>query len=564
MKHPIEILGVSMLALLPISAAFASDASLPAIIPQPVKIEVHSGTFEFRPASRFLGIRSGAGTRIVADAGAEETAGYLAGQLQRSFGYQPRVATHASAKTSNTILLTTNNADARLGEEGYELTVSTNGVVIRSVGSAGLFYGAQSLLQLLPPEVFASKKAANVKWRIPCLEIQDRPRFAWRGMMLDVSRHFFNKEEVEQILDVMAMHKMNRFHWHLVDDQGWRIEIKKYPRLTEVGAWRKGINFGLDPKAATAYGPDGRYGGYYTQADIREVVAYAQARHITVVPEIEMPGHSCAALMAYPQYSCNGGPFTTDLPGGVFNGEYCAGNETTFAFLEDVLAEVCELFPGKYLHIGGDEVPTDNWKQCAKCQQRIREEHLKGEQQLESYFIRRIEKCVNAHGRDLIGWSEIREGGLAQNAIVMDWVGGAVEAASAGHDVVMSPLAECYFDHYQSADQTKEPHTIGGYLPLSQVYAFEPMPTNLAPEFQAHILGAQANVWTEYMPSLRHVEYMTFPRLCALAEVVWSPKEARSWDEFQRRLVVDCRRLDELGINYRHDSVLTIKTTATR
>jgi hexosaminidase len=562
MKYPIKLAGF-LLALLPVSIMFAGEASVPAIIPQPEKIEIRSGMFEPRPPSKFLGIRSGFGTKIIADPGTGETARYLAAQLQRSLGHQPRVV-RASGKIAESIFLTTNNADAALGAEGYELSVTTNGVVIRAPESAGLFYGVQSLLQLLPTKVFAPKKTGDVKWEIPCVEIRDRPRFAWRGMMLDVSRHFFNKQEVEQILDVMAMHKMNRFHWHLVDDQGWRIEIKKYPRLTEVGAWRKGVGFGLDPKAGTAYGPDGRYGGYYTQADIREVVAYAQARHITVVPEIEMPGHSCAALMAYPQFSCNGGPFTTDLPGGVFNGEYCVGNDATFAFVEDVLAEVCELFPGKYIHIGGDEVPTDNWKNCAKCQQRIRQEGLKGEQQLESYFIRRIEKCVNAHGRDLIGWSEIREGGLAQNAIVMDWVGGAVEAASAGHDVVMSPLLDCYFDHYQSANQATEPHTIGGYLPLSQVYAFEPMPANLPPEFHPHILGAQANVWTEYMPSIRHVEYMTFPRLCALAEVVWSPKEARNWDGFQRRLVVDCRRLDELGINYRHDSLPAVKAASAK
>ena len=357
MKYSFKFLAACTLTLLPMSLVFAGEPSIPAIIPQPQKIEIHSGAFELRPASKFLGLRSGAGTRIIADAGAEETARYLAAQMQRSLCHQPRVVTHTTGGRGD-ILLTTNNADARLGEEGYELSVTTNGVVIRAPESAGLFYGVQSLLQLLPPEVFARKKVGDVKWQIPCVEIQDRPRFAWRGMMLDVSRHFFNKHEVEQILDAMAMHKMNRFHWHLVDDQGWRIEIKKYPRLTEIGAWRKGIGFGLDPKAATAYGPDGRYGGYYTQADIREVVAYAQARHITVVPEIDMPGHSCAALMAYPQYSCNGGPFTTDLPGGVFNGEYCAGNDATFAFLEDVLAEVCELFPGKYIHIGGDEVPT--------------------------------------------------------------------------------------------------------------------------------------------------------------------------------------------------------------
>jgi hexosaminidase len=260
-------------------------------------------------------------------------------------------------------------------------------------------------------------------------------------------------------------------------------------------------------------------------------------------------------LMAYPQFSCTGGPFTTDLPGGVFHGIFCAGNDAAFGFVEDVLAEVVALFPGQYIHVGGDEVPTDNWKQCAKCQARIQQEGLKGVGELESYFMRRVEKCVNSHGRTLIGWSEIREGGLAPNAAIMDWVGGAVEAATEGHDVVMSPLADCYFDHYQSEDHSTEPRAIGGYLPLTQVYAFEPIPKNLDPQYQAHILGAQANTWTEYMPSLKHVEYMIFPRLCALAEVDWSPKEARNWDDFMRRLPTDCRRLEQMGVNYRRLSL---------
>jgi hexosaminidase len=354
------------------------------------------------------------------------------------------------------------------------------------------------------------------------------------------------------MLDAMVLHKKNSFPWHLTDDKAWRIEIKKYPKLTEIGAWRKNIGFGLDRKDGTAFDAKGRYGGYYTRADIREVVAYAAARHINVVPEIEMPGHACAALMAYPQYSCTGGPFTTDLPGGVFNGIYCPGNDEAFTFVENVLKEVFELFPGKYIHVGGDEVLVDNWKKCPKCQARMKEQGLAKEADLESYFIRRVEKFVNANRRNLIGWSEIREGGLAQNATVMDWAGGAVESATVGHDVVMSPLADCYFDHYQTTNQTVEPHAIGGYLPLPQVYAFEPMPAKLEPQFHAHILGAQANVWTEYMPNFRHVEYMVFPRLCALAEVDWSPKASRNYEDFVRRLEIHGRRLDALGLNRRH------------
>jgi hexosaminidase len=386
---------------------------------------------------------------------------------------------------------------------------------------------------------------------VPCVRVVDSPRFRWRGMMLDVSRHFFTKDEVKQMLDAMAMYKLNTFHWHLVDDHGWRIEIKKYPRLTQLGAWRQSVGFGLDPKKATAFGPDGRYGGFYTQSDAREVVAYAEARHITIVPEIEMPGHSCAALMAYPELSCTGGPFTNDLPGGIFDGVFCAGNDASFTFMENVLSEVFAVFPGKYVHIGGDEVLTNNWKACAKCQARMKQENLHHEMELESYFIRRMEKFINAQGRRLIGWSEIREGGLAPSAAIMDWMGGAVEAANSGHDVVMSPLNDCYFDHYQSKDTNKEPHAIGGYLPLVQVYKFEPMPAGLDTQFRSHILGAQANVWTEYMPSFSHVQYMVFPRLCAMAEVVWSPQNARDWNSFSQRLDTHCKLMTQLGINYR-------------
>jgi hexosaminidase len=528
-----------------LAGAVWANAQAPAIIPLPKSMNVQPGHFMLRAR----GQNPESGTKILVAAGAEETGRYLAAEL-RGRGYAGcDVVSDATARGEGNIALTLKELNPDLGDEGYTLTVAPEGVTIRAGTSAGLFYGAQSLLQLLSIPGEAAGQRTN--WLIPCLHIEDQPRFRWRGLMLDVSRHFFTKEEVKRLLDEMAWHKLNVFHWHLVDDQGWRIEIKKYPRLTEAGAWRKEIGFGCDPKASTSYGPDGRYGGYYTQDDVREVVAYAQARHITIVPEIEMPGHASAALMAYPQYSCTGGPFTTDLPGGVFNGVFCAGNDDTFAFVEDVLSEVCALFPGPFIHIGGDEVLVDNWKNCPKCQARMKQEGLTKESELEGYFIRRVEKIVNAHHRRLVGWSEIREGGLAANATVMDWVGGAVEAATAGHDVVMSPLADCYFDHYQSLDQSKEPHAIGGYLPLKQVYAFEPMPTNLAAAYQDHILGAQANVWTEYMPNFKHVQYMVFPRLCALAEVDWSPKASRNWDDFSRRVRVDCQRLDQLGVNHR-------------
>jgi len=519
-----------------------ADTSAPAIIPLPQKLEAQPGCFVLAAG----GQAQRTGPKILVSAGVEETGHYLAGELERRCAIECRVVPEVKARRKGNIELALQKSDHSLANEAYTLTVTPQGVRIQAGAPAGLFYGVQSFLQLLPVE-----NAASGPSTVACIQVEDQPRFPWRGLMLDVSRHFFTKQEVERLLDEMAWYKLNTFHWHLVDDQGWRIQIKKYPRLTEMGAWRKAVGFGLNPKATTAYGPDGRYGGFYTQDDIREVVAYAQARHIVIVPEIEMPGHSSAALVAYPQFSCTGGPFTTDLPGGVFNGIYCAGNDEVFDFIEDVLTEVCALFPGPYIHIGGDEVKPDNWKGCPKCQARMHEEGLAQESDLEGYFIRRVEKIVNKHHRRLIGWSEIRQGGLAANATVMDWVGGATEAACSGHDVVMSPLADCYFDHYQSLDQSKEPHTIGGYLPLRQVYAFEPMPTNLPALYQPHILGAQANVWTEYMPSFQHVQYMVFPRICALAEVVWSPRASRDWDDFSRRVRVGCLRLDELGVNHR-------------
>jgi len=518
------------------SAAFA--VTEPAIIPLPKSIERREGVCELIPGA----IDPGADARPETKAIARFLADRLSERTRQNF--------HLKSNLDSVKAVELRLAQTQASPESYTLTVKPGHLInIEASDEAGLFYGAQTLLQLLPPD---AKGSANLQ--LPSVQIQDQPRFQWRGLELDVARHFFSTDEVKRLLDEMAMYKLNTFHWHLVDDQGWRIEIKKYPKLTQLGAWRQNVGFGLDPKKATAFGPDGRYGGFYTQADIREVVAYATSRHINIVPEIEMPGHSSAALMAYPQFSCTGGPFTNDLPGGIFDGVFCAGNDGSFKFMEDVLAEVIDLFPGKFIHIGGDEVLTNNWKNCAKCQARMKQEGMHHEMELESYFIRRIEKFIDAHDRRLIGWSEIREGGLAQDAAIMDWAGGAIEAASSGHDVVMSPLKDCYFDHYQSKDIANEPHSIGGYLPLEQVYAFEPIPAKLAPEFRKHILGAQANLWTEYIPSFSHVQYMLFPRICAMAEVVWSPREARDWNSFSHRLEIHYKLFDQLGINYRHPS----------
>jgi hexosaminidase len=524
--------------------AASARAAEPAVIPAPQEMKAQGGVFVLNADA---GVDSDLATRPAAS--------FLAERLRLGTGFKIPLRSSNKPAAGN-IFFTTNGSDSSLGAEGYELTVTPDSAVIRAPGSAGLFYGAQTMLQLLPPEVLAASPVAGVAWEAPCVQIKDQPRFPWRGLMLDVSRHFFTPREVKQILDAMALHKLNRFHWHLVDDQGWRLQIKKYPRLTEVGAWRKGINFGLDPKASTAYGPDGRYGGFYTAADIREVVRYASVRHIMIVPEIEMPGHSSAALAAYPEFSCSGGPFTTDVSGGIYPGVYCAGNDGTFEFLQNVLKEVFTLFPGKYIHVGGDEVPKSAWKDCPKCDALRKAENINSNQQVESYFIKRIEKFVNANGKTLIGWSEIREGGLAQNAAIMDWIGGAVDSAMAGHDVVMTPSSPkdyCYLDHYQSHDRAKEPRAIGGFLPLRQVYAFEPIPANLPPQFQSHILGPQGNLWAEYIPNIKHAEYMIFPREAAMAEVGWSSKDSRNFDDFLHRWEVDQRRLDQMGVNYRRN-----------
>lgn len=521
--------------------AAASASSGVDIIPAPKSVHRQSG--EFTLDSR---------TRIIVDETAKAAGDYLAERLRTATGFElPFLVQSSPSPGSRTIVLTSRKAKPDLGAEGYQLEVKRSSVLIRAPQSAGAFYGVQSLLQLFPASIFSPQTVASAKWTAPCVSIEDQPRFPWRGMLLDVARHFFTPQELKQVLDGLALHKINVCQLHLTDDQGWRVEIKKYPRLTEVGAWRKSIGFNLDPKSSHTYGPDGRYGGFYSQEEIRDLVKYARARHITLVPEFEMPGHASAALAAYPQYSCSGGPYFTDMSAGVFAGVFCAGNEETYPFLANILSELTGLFPGQYIHIGGDEVTKENWKGCPRCQALMRREGLRTEHELQSYFVRRIEKTLNAQLRHLIGWSEIREGGLPQNATVMDWIGGAVEAASAGHDVIMTPTSHCYLDYYQSRNRTNEPPAIGAFIPLQTVYYFEPIPKELDPKFQKHILGAQGNLWTEYIPSLKQVQYMTYPRLCALSEVTWSPASSRDWFDFVRRLNTHCARLEQLGINYR-------------
>lgn len=427
-----------------------------------------------------------------------------------------------------------------LGPEAYRLQIRRNEALIQASAPAGIFYGIQTLLQLLPLE---GKK------HIPCLDISDRPRFIYRGMHLDVCRHFFGVDFIKRYLDQMARYKLNTFHWHLTEDQGWRIEIKRYPKLTSVGSVRKET---MVEKNFNPYRGDGTpHGGYYTQEEVREIIAYAARRHIEVIPEIEMPGHSLAALSAYPELSCTGGPFEVATSWGVFDDIYCT-KEETFVFLEHVLDEVTALFPGRYIHIGGDEAPKTRWKACPVCQGRMRAEGLEDEHALQSYFIRRIEKILTARNKKLIGWDEILEGGLAPDATVMSWRGedGGIAAARQGHDVIMTPGFAMYFDHYQG-DPKKEPLAICCYTPLQKVYAYDPVPAVLSPKEQQHILGVQANVWTEYIKTPEHVEYMVNPRLLALSEIAWTNKGRKDYSSFMRRIPIHLQRMDRLGINYR-------------
>ena len=432
--------------------------------------------------------------------------------------------------------------------ESYRLNVSRDGIDLAAADHAGLLYGLQTLSQLLPPD--ATTGGTGAPFDVPVIEIDDAPRFEYRGMHLDVARHFFPPDFIKHYVDLLAHYKINRFHWHLTEDQGWRIEIDRYPLLTEISAFRAQtqIGHGLDE-----FNGDGvRYGGFYTKDEIRDIVAYAEARHVTIIPEIEMPGHAQAALAAYPELACTEGPFEVAMTWGVFEDIYCPYEET-FEFLENVLAEVIELFPGEYIHIGGDEAPKTRWEESDYVRDLMVREGYNDVEQVQGYFIRRIERFLNANGKRLIGWDEILEGGLPPNATVMSWRGnlGGIEASRRGHDVVMTPYSHLYFDYYQSENQDAEPFAIGGFLPLDTVYSYEPVPRQLRDRDKARIIGAQANVWTEYMKTEEHVEYMLLPRMLALSEVVWSPAEAKDYQSFLERIDWHLARFDAMGVNYR-------------
>jgi hexosaminidase len=474
---------------------------------------------------------------ILEGSGLENSAHFLNDYLKQVYGFTLPI-TKKPGKVPGIIL----NFD-RLDNPipgAYNMEVNAKGVYIGGDNETGAFYGVQTLLQLLPTE--RSNSLA-----VSYLSIKDYPRFQYRGMHLDVGRHFFPASFVKRYIDYLALHKMNYFHWHLTEDQGWRIEIKKYPNLTKVGAWRNGTIIGHHPGT----GNDSiRYGGFYTQKEVKEVVEYAAKRYITVIPEIEMPGHSSAALTAYPYLGCTGGPYEVKQSWGVHTDVFCAGNDSVFTFLQNVLDEVMPLFPAKYVHVGGDECPKDSWKKCPKCQKRIADLHLKDEHELQSYFIQRMEKYINSKGKTLIGWDEILEGGLAPNAVVMSWRGeqGGIDAAKQNHDVIMTPGGYCYFDHSQAKQE--DSLTIGGYLPVKQTYSYEPLPKELNEAQSKHILGAQGNVWTEYIGNTKKVEYMIFPRMSALSEVLWSPAAKRNWSDFETRLQTQCKRYTLWGANY--------------
>ena len=495
------------------------------IIPKPLFQEINKGVFVLDENIRFI-----------SDTELNEVSDYL--KLYIEENYQ---VSFTPQKESKKIVFTSN--DSISNEEGYELKIGENSILIASKNSKGAFYAVQSLLQLMPI------KSNGLAIAIPCLELQDEPQFKYRGMHLDVGRHFFSVDFIKKYIDLMARLKMNTFHWHLTEDQGWRIEIKKYPKLQEIAAFRNETLVGHYNNQPHQF--DGKkYGGFYTQEQIKEVVAYANTRQVTIIPEIEMPGHSQAAIAAYPALGCTGEQVEVATKWGVFDEVYCP-KESTFKFLEDVIDEVVTLFPGKYIHIGGDEAPKTNWKNCTHCQKLIKKEGLKDEHGLQSYFIARMEKYINTKGKQIIGWDEILEGGLAPNATVMSWRGtsGAVQAAKEGHDVILTPGSHCYFDHYQSENEN-EPLAIGGFLPLEKVYHFNPIPEGLSDKEATYVLGAQGNVWTEYMQTEKQVEYMAFPRAVALSEVLWSSSKHKNYSDFINRLEQYQKRLDLLEVNY--------------
>ena len=524
-----------------------TNAQEVSIIPQPTSVTKKEGSFSISAKT----------TLQIKNAGQQKAANFLNKYLQEFYGFQLKVTVGNGAK--NAISLVNTNSNAPKGT--YTLESSSNGVVINGANEEGVFYGVQSLIQLLPIQ-----KSSALS--IPAVSIQDQPRFVYRGMHLDEGRHFLGMDFVKKYIDFIAMYKLNTFHWHLTEDQGWRIEIKKYPKLTTVGGYRNATIVGRYPGKGSS---NTKYGGFYTQAQIKEIVKYAADRFVTIIPEIEMPGHASAAIAAYPELSCFPNESTPAIPTmhsaatlealkkpgtkivqetwGVFDDVFTP-TENTFTFLQNVLDEVMALFPSTYIHIGGDECPKESWKRSEFCQKLIKEKGLKDEHGLQSYFIGRIEKYLNSKGRQIIGWDEILEGGLAPNATVMSWRGekGGIEAAKEKHNVIMTPGGWMYFDHQQN--KKEDSVTIGGYTTIQKVYSYEPLPKEMDPADYKYVLGAQANLWTEYISNTAKAEYMVFPRISALSEVLWTNKENKSWPSFEKKLLHEFKRYDNFKINY--------------
>lgn len=520
------------------------------IIPKPKQLVIKQGNFQFSAATQF----------VVKDEVQKEMTKVLINKFKTAAGFRPEI--------SNTI--PKNNyvqfkEDVALNTEAYVLEVNQKSITITAKGNAGFIYGLESIRQLLPEGIESKSIVKAVKWEIPNLTITDEPRFQWRGLMLDLSRHFFDKNYIFETIDRLAMLKMNVLHLHLVDDQGWRIEIKKYPKLTEVSAWRVDQeNAPWNARQLTNPDEKGTYGGFLTQEELKDIVKYAAAKNIEIIPEIEMPAHVSSAIAAYPELACfnqrigvpSGGLWPiTDI--------YCAGKETTFEFLQNVIDEVIEIFPSKYIHIGGDEATKTNWEKCPNCQKRMQDNGLKDTHELQSYFVKRMEQYINSKGKKIIGWDEILEGGLAPEATVMSWRGtkGGTEAAKQGHDVIMSPESPCYFNFYQGP-QNEEPLAFDAFNPLNKVYEFDPVVDTMTPQEAGHVLGGQANLWAEFITNPKASEYMIFPRLAALSEVLWSTKENRNWNNFTSRLPSLLKRYDYLGINYAKSAYLVTSSAS--
>lgn len=527
-------------------AAGAQPKKEIAIIPQPAHLQQSAGNFNLS-----------AKTKIYVEPGIIEykkIGEMLAGEIKDKTGFNLPILI-GNAAGANGILITSKGAADSLGKEGYLLSVKPNQIIVKAKNSNGAFYAMQSILQLMP---VTKQELSKSSIPLPAVEIIDMPRFEWRGLMLDCGRYYYSINFLKKYIDYIAMHKMNTFHWHLTEDHGWRLEIKKYPRLTDIGAWRTETEFTHGRLNGTPTG------GFYTQEQAKELVRYAAARFVNIVPEIEMPGHSTAALIAYPELSCTGGPFKTLARWGIQKEIFCAGNDKTFHFLEDVLSEVTNIFPNAVIHIGGDEAPKDRWKACPKCQKRIKDEGLKDEHELQSYFIKRIEKFVLKKNRNIIGWDEILEGGLAPNAWVMSWRGtkGGIEAAKQHHNVVMAPYDYYYLDYYQGKPSI-EPNAIsdGAINTLEKVYNYEPFDKALTAEQAQYIKGVQGNVWSEFIHTPEKVEYMAFPRAAAVAETGWSPAHLKNWNDFAKRMEAQYQRYDLIGLNYAKSAYNVWQTT---